>query len=182
MSATGSLTPVAGSFDNAGDWDVITQPITRASGLPMPVSPDALLSWVTSAVTLVSEARASGSMDLLRGTFAAPVVAQCRLNADGLLGGRAQSVEVHLAAARILDGHGMVRLHLAIHSTRPDGSAAVDRQFWDLQLSGETAVAQSSCPNCGAPAAGGALVCGHCGTDLRSVVDVPLLVTRLELY
>ena len=45
-----------------------------------------------------------------------------------------------------------------------------------------TAPRQGRCPNCGAPIARGELVCEHCRADVRSVVTVPLVVSRLELY
>lgn len=47
-----------------------------------------------------------------------------------------------------------------------------------------TALAAGSlfCPNCGAPIDEGHLVCRYCGTDVRSVVDAPVLVSRLEMY
>jgi NMD protein affecting ribosome stability and mRNA decay len=43
-------------------------------------------------------------------------------------------------------------------------------------------VGQQTCPNCGAPIGNGELVCGYCRTDVRSLVEVPLVVSRLELY
>jgi hypothetical protein len=174
--------PVSGSIDNPGDWDAVTQRITQASGMPLALSPDELLAFVSSGVALVFEAQTSGDMNLLRGVFAAPVVGQCTMNADGLLGGRPRSVVVHLAAGRVADGHGIVRAHLEIHGERPDGTPSLDRQFWDLQIGAQVTVAQAACPNCGAPVGGGALICGHCGADVRSVVDAPAVVTRLELY
>ena len=54
--------------------------------------------------------------------------------------------------------------------------------FWDLQVGGRATVAPSVCPNCGAPIARGELICTHCQTDVRSVVDTALLVSRVELY
>ncbi len=180
--STSELIPVAGSIDNPEAWPAVTQGIERASGLPVPVSPDALLALIGSGVALMFEAQASGSLDVLRGTFAAPVVAQCQANRESLLRGRPQSVAVHLAAGRVVDGHGVIRVHLEIHGERPDGSASLDRQFWDLQLGAQVTVAQSACPNCGAPITTGELICGHCGTDVRHVVDVPVVICRLELY
>ncbi len=177
-----ALAPVTGSIDNPADWEAVTAGITRATGLPVATTPDTLLALLGSAVALMFEAQASGNMNVLRGTFAAPVVAQCQANADGLLTGRPGSIVVHLAAGRVVDGHGVLRVHLNIAGVRADGSPSLDRQFWDLQLGAQATVAQSACPNCGAPVSGGELVCGHCGTDVRSMVDVAAIVTRLELY
>jgi hypothetical protein len=179
---TVALAPVAGSIDNLADWDAVTAGITRATGLPVAITPDTLLALLGSAVALMFEAQSSGNMNVLRGTFAAPIVAQCQANADGLLTGRPESIVVHLAAGRVVDGHGVLRVHLNIAGVRTDGAPSLDRQFWDLQLGAQATVAQSACPNCGAPVSGGELVCGHCGTDVRSVVDVTAAVTRLELY
>jgi hypothetical protein len=181
MSTT-QLTPVTGSFDNREDWDAVTQRITQVTGMPLTVSPDDLLAMISSGVALMFEAQTSANANLLRGTLAAPVVAQCRVNIDGLLSGRPQSVVVHLAAGRVVDGRGVVRAHLEIHGVHPDGTPSIDRHFWDLQLGAEVTVAQTTCPNCGAPVAGGELVCTHCGTDVRTVTPVPAVVTRLELY
>ena len=80
------------------------------------------------------------------------------------------------------DGHPVVRTHLRIQVQRPDGSPSVATQFWDLQLGAQVMVGQQTCPNCGAPIGGGELVCGYCRTDVRSLVEVPLVVSRLELY
>jgi zinc ribbon protein len=180
--STAELAPVPGSIDNPGDWPAVTQRITQLTALPMPVGPDQVLALVSSGVALMFEAQSSGNIELLRGVFAAPVVAQCQANADGLLSGHPTSVAVHLAAGRVVDGHGVLRLHLEVHGQRADGSACVDRQFWDLQLGAQVTVAKAACPNCGAPVAGGELICSHCGTDVRAVVDVPAVVSRLELY
>jgi uncharacterized Zn finger protein (UPF0148 family) len=76
----------------------------------------------------------------------------------------------------------VLRVHLAIVAEYDQGARRVVSQFWDLQLGAQATVAQPSCPNCGAPLAQGELICAHCGTDVRSVVEVPLLVSRLELY
>jgi hypothetical protein len=180
--STVELASIAGSIDNREDWDAVTQPIKQASGLPMAVSPDELLTLIRSGVALMFEAQTSGNMNLLRGTFAAPVVGQCQANRNGLMSGRPRSVVVHLAAGRVVEGHGVVRVHLEIHGERPDGHASLDRQFWDLQVGAQVIVAQPACPTCGAPIAVGELICGHCRTDVRSVVEVPAAVCRLELY
>jgi len=180
--STAELAPIAGSIDNPGDGDAVPRPIKQAPGLPMGVSPDELLTLIRSGVALMFEAQTSGNMNLLRGTFAAPVVGQCRTNRNGLMSGQPRSVAVHLAAGRVVEGHGVVRVHLEIHGDRPDGQASLDRQFWDLQVGAQVTVTQSACPNCGAPVGVGELICNHCGSDVRSVVEVPAMVCRLELY
>lgn len=180
--STSELAPVAASINNREDWAAVTQGIERTTGLPIAISPDGLGAVIGSGLTLMFDAQTSGSMDGLRGTFAAPVVAQCQANHDGLLSGRPRSVTVHLAAGRVVHGHGVLRVHLEIHGERPDGSASIDRQFWDLQVGAQVTVAQPACPNCGAPVTAGELVCSHCGTDVRHNVDVPVVVSRLELY
>ncbi len=180
--STSELMPIAAAIDNREDWAAVTQGIERATGLPLAVSPDGLTAVIGAGLALMFDGQKSRSMDGLRGSFAAPVVAQCQANHDGLLSGRPRSVTIHLAAGRVVDGKGVVRVHLEIHGERQDGSASIDRQFWDIQVGAQVTVAQPACPNCGAPITAGELVCSHCGTDVRHNVDVPVVVSRLELY
>ncbi len=176
------LAPLDASIDNVEDWEAITAQITRSTGLPLSVTPDAVLGMIRTAVPLMFEAQLTRNMNLLRGTFAAPVVAQCQRNADGLLSSEPVSAIVHLVGGHA-DGAGAVlRTHVSIEGQRADGTRSFDRQFWDLRLGAEVTVAQSACPNCGATIAGGELICGHCGTDVRSVVHAPIVVSRLSLY
>ena len=176
------IAPVPASIDNPADWDVITGQITRATGLPVTTSPETLLGMVSSAVPLVFEAQSTGNAGLLRGTFADSVVAQCQRNGTLMLSGRPGSTDVHLVGSRVMNGNPTLRLHLVIHGQDESGRQTIDRHFWDLELGGQVTVGQQSCPNCGAPIAPGELICGHCRTDVRTTVQVPLVVSRLELY
>ena len=137
---------------------------------------------IRTAVPLMFEAQRTSNTNLLRGTFSDAVVAQCQRNADCLLGGRPTSAVVHLVGGHADGAHGVLRAHISIQGQSADGAQTLDRQFWDLQLDGQVTVASPACPNCGAPISGGELVCGHCGTDVRSVVAVPIVVSRLDLY
>jgi hypothetical protein len=184
MSATDQalLSPLSASIDNVEDWEVVTQQITRSTGLPVGVTADAVLGLIRTAVPLMFEAQRAKNMNLLRGTFSAPVVAQCQRNAGCLLAGRPTSAVVHLVGGRADGGEAVLRAHVSIQGQAADGTQTLDRQFWDLRLGAQVTVAQPACPNCGAPIPGGELICGHCGTDVRSVVAVPMVVSRLDLY
>jgi hypothetical protein len=89
---------------------------------------------------------------------------------------------VHLVGSRVVDGHPTLRLHVVINGERSGGEPSVERHFWDLQLGAQVTVAQQTCPNCGAPIATGELICDHCHADVRTTAEVPLVVSRLELY
>ena len=184
MSATDQVqvTPVPASIDNPGDWETLAGQITAATGLPPTVTPDLITGMVRTAVPLLFAADAARNANLLRGTFADPVVVQCIVNLGGLMGAQPVAVGVHLVGARVTDGHPVVRVHLTIQTRRADGGSAVQNQFWDLEVGGQVTVAQPNCPNCGAPLGSGELVCSHCHTDVRSVVEVPLVVSHLGLY
>jgi len=184
MSATGQLeiAPVPATIDNAADWGVLTNQITVETGMPPVVTPEMIVGMIGSAVPLLFAADAARNLNLLRGTFSDPVVAQCTRNAGTLMGALPRAVVVHLAASRVVDGHSVVRAHLAIQATGPDGNSTRSQQFWDLQFGGQVTVSQPSCPSCGAPVGKGELICGHCHADVRSVVDVPIVVGRLDLY
>jgi hypothetical protein len=182
MAAPLELAPVPASIDNAEDWDAIMQGIARQTGLPPTVTPESVLGMVRGAVPLVFEAESSGNVNLLRGTFADPVVAQCRQNLGSLLRGRPEATVVHLVGGRVAGGNPVLRVHVLIQGRRSDGDQTLDRQFWDLQFGGQVTVGQHDCPSCGAPIPPGELICEHCGTDVRSTVEVPLVVSRLELY
>jgi hypothetical protein len=184
MSATGQvrLPPLPASIDNPEAWEEIAQEITRGTGLPLTVTPDVVLAMIGSAVPLMFEAQGAGDAGLLRGTFADPVVAQCQRIGVCLLSGQPTSTVVHLVGSRVVDGHGVMRVHVIIQGKTAAGEATVDRHFWDLQLDGEVTAGQTTCPNCGGPIAQGELICDHSHTDVRSTVDVPLVVSRLELY
>jgi hypothetical protein len=183
MSTTGQLqaSPVPATIDNAGRWDEIAQQIASLSGLPTVVTPEMLVGMIGGGVALLYEADAAKNMSLLRGTFADLVIAQCQRNAGCLAGAQPTSATVNLVGAHMADGHPVVRVHLSIQVQTADGHI-VNGQFWDLQLGAQVTVGQSQCPNCGAPIGTGELICAHCRTDVRSVVEVPLVVSRLELY
>jgi hypothetical protein len=110
------------------------------------------------------------------------VIAQCERNAGQLAGALPLSAAVHLVGTPVADGRPALRTHLKVAVQTAHASEGVSGQFWDLQLGAQAVVAQPSCPNCGAPIADGHLICGHCGADVRSVVSVPLIVSRLEIY
>lgn len=184
MSATGQLeiAPVPASIDNPADWDLLTNQISLGTGTPPVVTPEMIVGMVGSAVPLLFAADAARNLNLLRGTFSDPVVAQCTRNAGTLMGALPKAVVVHLTASRVVDGHSVVRAHLSIQATEPDGNPTTSQQFWDLQFGGQVTVSRPSCPNCGAPVGKGELICGHCHTDVRSVVGLPIVVSRLDLY
>jgi hypothetical protein len=174
--------PVPTTIANPGEWEAIAKQIAAESGLPTPVTPEILDGMISSAVPLLFEADAARDMDLLRGTFADPVIAQCQRNAGCLLGEQPESVLINLVGAHMVEAHATLRARLAIQVKSADGSESVNTQFWDLELGGEVTVGQATCPNCGAPIAQGALICEHCRADVRSVVKAPLVVSRLEMY
>jgi len=174
--------PIPASFDNAGDWERICQQIGSESGLPTAVTPDLVVGMVGSAVPLLFDADAAGNANHLRGTFADSVIAQCQRNPGSFLGAHPTSVVVHLVGAHMADTHPVLRAHLAIQVHGADGVESLNRQFWDLQLGAQVTVGQPTCPNCGAPIGKGELICGHCRIDVRSVVNMQIVVSRLELY
>lgn len=176
------LAPIIASIDNPGDWGPLADQIAAAAGAPTEVTPDLIAGMIGSAVPLLFKADATHDAGLLRGTFADLVIAQCQRNAGSLMGEQPSSARIHLVGAHLVDGHPVVRVHVAIDVRQPDGTPGINSQFWDLQLDAQVTVGQTTCPNCGAPIATGELVCGHCHQDVRSVVDVPLVVSRLELY
>ena len=176
------LAPISASIDNPGDWDTIAGQVTHETGLPLTAGPDELLAMVGSAIPLLVAAQAAGDASVLRGTFADPVVAQCQRNRAALLTGTPDTALVHLVGARTVGGRPVLRVHVVVHGADGTGTPTVDRQFWDIQLGGDVTMGQQVCPNCGAPVDPGELVCGHCRSDVRTTVEVPLLVTRLELY
>jgi hypothetical protein len=176
------LGPVPASIDNPDDWGTIADQLTRGTGLPLTTTSGALLAMVRGAVPLMFEAQVGANPGLLRGTFADPVVAQCQRNGTSLLSGQPRSTVVDLVGSRVVDSHPTLRVHVVIKGEAPGGEPTVDRHFWDLQLGAEVTVGQQTCPNCGAPIATGELICDHCHTDVRTTVQIPLVVSRLELY
>jgi hypothetical protein len=176
------LAPVPATIDNPHDWNTIAGQVMRATGMPLTATPESLLAMVRGAVPLMFEAQVAGNAGLLRGTFADPVVAQCQRNGTRLLTGQPRSATVHLVGSRLVGGHPTLRVHVVIDGEGSGGEPTVDRQFWDLELGAEVTVGQQTCPNCGAPIAAGELICGHCRADVRTSAQVPLVVSRLELY
>jgi hypothetical protein len=176
------LIPIPASIDNLANWGEIAKQIASESGLPTEVTPELITGMLASAVPLLFEADAAKDMGPLRGTFTDLVIAQCQRNAGALMGEQPVSVVIDLVGAHIADGHPVLRARLLIQVQGGGGGQSVNRQFWDLQLGAQVTVGQSQCPNCGAPIGRGELICGHCGTDVRSVAKVPLVVSRLEIY
>lgn len=184
MTTTSQLqiSSIPASIENAGEWQEIAAQVASESGLPTEVTPEMLTGMIGSAVPLLFEADATRDAALLRGTFTEPVIAQCQRTAGRLEGQRPVSVAVRLVGAHMAEGHPVLRAHLAIQAQQADGTEAISNQFWDVQLGAGVTVGQTSCPNCGAPIAEGELICSHCQADVRAVVQVPLVVSRLELY
>ncbi len=183
MSATAPQhQTIAVSFDNEAEWSQLAQRLSLEGGAPTQLTTDTLAQMLAGAVPMLFAADASRDFDLLRGTFQDPVIGQCERNAGCLEGQTPVSATVHLIGTPPGTGHPTLRTHLAIRTTQADGQEAHIGQSWDLQTGAETTVGQVSCPNCGAPIPGGALICGYCGHDVRSVVTVPLSVSRLEIY
>jgi hypothetical protein len=174
--------PVAASIDNLDDWEPLAHQLNSETGLPTVVTPDLLVGMVGSAVALLFAADAAGNANLLRGTFTDSVIAQCARNAGSLLDAHPTAARIHLVGAHVVDGHPVLRAHVAIEVQNTDGSQGAESQFWDLQLGTSVTVGESSCPRCGAPVGTGELICRHCQADVRSVVTVPLVVSRLALY
>jgi hypothetical protein len=174
--------PIPVSIDNAGDWDEIARQIAAESGLPTVLTPQIVVGMVAGAVPLLFEADAARNMNLLRGTFADGVIAQCQRNAGCLHGEQPIAAIVNLIGVRPVNGPAALRVHLTIRLRDAAGDREVSSQFWDLEVGAEVTVGQSQCPNCGAPIATGELICGYCATDVRTIVGAPLVVSRLELY
>ena len=184
MSSTQELRigPIAASIDNPEDWEVLASQITAGTGMPTAITPEMIIGMIRSAVPLLFAADAARDANLLRGTFSDAVVAQCMRNTGELMDAQPTTAAVHLVASRVVDGHPVVRAHLSIDTRSGNGTPPTQNQFWDLQFGGQVTVGQLDCPNCGAPIGAGELICGHCHTDVRGVVDVPIVVTRLDLY
>ena len=176
------LAPIPASIDDVEDWKEIGEQIESEAGQPTVVTPGLIVGMIGSAVPLLFEADATRDVNLLRGTFTDPVIAQCQRNAGCLQGAQPVSAVVHLVGAHEVDGHPVLRARVSVQVQGADGSRSVNSEFWDLQLGAQVTVGQPNCPNCGAPIAKGALICEHCRADVRSVVEVPLVVSRLELY
>jgi hypothetical protein len=176
------LAPIPVGIDNVEEWEAIATQIASETGEPTVVTPELIVGMIGSAVPLLFAADASKDGQLLRGTFTDLVIAQCQRNAGCLLGQRPVSAVVDLIGAPRVASHTALRAHVAVKVEDADGGRSVNRQVWDLQLGAQVTVGQTTCPSCGAPLAKGELICGHCGTDVRSAIQVPLAVSRLELY
>jgi hypothetical protein len=176
------VAPVPASIANPEGWREIAEQIASESGLPTQVTPELMTGMIASAVPLLFEADAAGDMSVLRGTFTDAVIAQRRHTAGCFAGERPSAATIELIGAHMAAGHPTIRAHVSIQTRTGDGTQTVNNQFWDLQLDAQVTVGRPSCPNCGAPVAAGHLICEHCQADLRSVVKVPLAVSRLELY
>jgi hypothetical protein len=182
VSDQSRLAPVAVSVDNPEDWPDILNQMAAATGEPSTLTLDVLTATVGSAVPMLFAADSSGNMDVLRGTFAPGVIAQCQRNAGSLNGDEPVAVVLHLVGTPMRDGDRTLRVHLLVDTRSPDGVQHGSSQFWDFAFNAQVTVGRSSCPNCGAPLEGGQLVCDHCHTDVRQTVEAPLVVNRLELY
>jgi len=184
MSVTDSpsVASIPASIENSEAWESIAASVETRTGLPAVATAEMIAGMIAGAVALLFAADATGTPGLLRGTFADRLVAQCAHNRGNLMGEEPLSALITLIGVHMMDGHAVVRVRLTISVRTTEGAHSVNRQFWDLQLGGQVTVAQPTCPNCGAPIGTGELICGHCRADVRSVADVPVVVSRLEIY
>jgi hypothetical protein len=184
MTAVDSVecAPIPATIDNVDAWPGIADQIAATAGLPTAVTLDTVAGLLGSAVPLLFAADKAGDANLLRGTFVDRVVAQCQRNQGCLQGDRPVSVIGHLVGAPAHSDQPALRVHLAITTQAAEGRPGATSQFWDLLIDPAVTVGAHDCPSCGAPLAAGHLVCDHCHADVRSEVQVPLAVGKLELY
>jgi hypothetical protein len=164
------------------DAAAIARQLGSETGLPTQLHPESIGQMLGSAVPLLFAADAARDMDLLRGTFLDLVIAQCQRNAGCLRSAVPESATFDLIGAPVVGGHPVLRAHLTVAVRDADPSEEPQRQVWDLEPNGSVTIGQASCPNCGAPIADRALICGHCHSDVRHVANALLVVSRLELY
>ena len=176
--AVGPSVPV--SFENPETWSDLGVRLARVgfSGTSL----DQLAGLVSTAVPLVFACDLSGDYSAMHGVFSDVTVAQCEQNSGSLQGAQPASVSVRIAAVQSELTPPTLRIHLTIGVIGAADGASVLGQFWDVASNQQAVVGQSTCPNCGAPIASGLLACTHCGADVRSVVSVPFVVERLQLY
>jgi hypothetical protein len=176
------LAPIPVTVENPEVWSELSTQLSAAEGMPTRLTLETLCGMVGSAVPLQFAADASGSADLLRGTFTDQVVAQAQRNIGRLREARPVSAEVRLVGVPIRDGRPELRIHITVASLAPDGDKVAVGEFWDLSSDNQATVSTARCPSCGAPLGLGQLICDHCHSDARTVVTVPLAVSRMELY
>jgi hypothetical protein len=178
----GQLPSIQVTVDNPEVWAEIALHFATRTGTPLSSDLAALTSLVASGVTLLFEADATGSVDLLRGTFSDQLVAQCERNLGCLHGDRPTSAMVHLVGVPESTREASIRTRVMVAVTELDGQSGMRSQFWDLQADVSVVVGTSTCPNCGAQLQPGQLICGYCSTDVRRSLQVPFVVTKLEMY
>jgi len=174
--------PIPVVIDNPGDWASIMEELGSRTGSPPTITPELVAGVVGSAAPLLFAADAAGTSDRLRGTFPDPVIAQVERNFGSFFGERPVSGTVHLVGSPAGPVPPALRIHLQLLVKSAQGDDGVNSQFWDLAVGSQVTVGDATCPNCGAPLAVGQLICDHCHTDARSIVSVPLAVSRLVLY
>jgi hypothetical protein len=174
--------PIQATFDNPDDWPAMADQLGGSAGIPTALTLETVGGLIGCAVPLLFSADRSGDASLLRGTFVDQVVAQCQRNLGCLRGDRPVSVTVHLVGTPVRSGGPVLRVHLSIATQGADGGPGATSQFWDLLIDPTVTVGAHDCPNCGAPLAVGHVVCEHCHADVRTAVQVPLAVGKLEIY
>lgn len=182
---TASTTPITLTLENPEEWPKLAEQIEARTGMPPTSDPEEIVGMAALAVALVYQCDADGDFGRLRGTFTDDVVAQCERNHGCLMGARPLPGTMELIGAGYNDtGDPAVRVRVAITVQSDDsGPPRPSTVFLDLQLGAEvTEESTSVCKNCGAPLAHGQLVCSYCGSDMRTVMRVPLAVCNLELF
>ncbi|MHB8220382.1 MAG: zinc ribbon domain-containing protein [Acidimicrobiales bacterium] len=178
----GELAPIPVTVENPDTWNELSAQLSAAEGMPTRLSLELLCGMVGSAVPLQFAANATGSTDLLRGTFTDEVVAQAHRSVGHLEDARPVAASVRLVGVPIRDGRPELRVHVKVSAVAAGGTKVVFGEFWDLRSDSQATVSQAQCPACGAPLGMGQLICDHCHADVRTVVSVPLSVARMELY
>lgn len=181
-AATDGLAPIPVTVENPDLWKELATQLSTAEGMPTRLTLETLCGMVGSAVPLQFAADASGSADLLRGTFSDQVVAQAQRNAGRLQASRPESATVRLVGVPIRNGRPELRIHVTVAALTPEGERVAFGEFWDFSPDNLATVSTARCPSCGAPLGVGQLICAHCHADARTVVTVPLAVSRMELY
>jgi hypothetical protein len=172
---------VPARVQNPEDWPGIVSAIERHTGHPPNTDLDTVVQFLSDCVQLLFEADTTHDAQILRGTFAEPVIGQL-IGLSGLLDGfTALAADLLLIGAPQVLDNAFVRIRARVMAADVRGQQSVHQQFWDIALGDLTAtIGPSECANCGAPLPPGALVCAYCHTDSRGTVHVPLQVIRLQ--
>jgi hypothetical protein len=167
-------------FATPGEWDQFVQNYDMKN-FPSGISSDGIINFIKAAMMAQFDPRDDYSSS--KSYFGPKSIDEIKMCPYTSLGSQPREVSIKLIGLikQPETAIHLLRVHVHIELAVPyDGQESVG-QFWDIEVNEVAGDVKSVCPNCGAPYTNQAF-CSFCGTELRAMGGISMMVDKLQLY